>query len=114
MHTVWGRLLLVSSLNDEVPLVWNLRAMTHVGIFTPVLGMAFPSISHNVGPSPSQDAHLLMLILLPSQAMPVSPARLEWPRDSLTGHERHSVQVLFFLELGARSRDYWGPRPTSL
>lgn len=81
MHTVWGRLLLVSSLNDEVPLVWNLRAMTHVGIFTPVLGMAFPSISHNVGPSPSQDAHLLMLILLPSQAMPVSPARLEWPRD---------------------------------
>lgn len=64
------------SLDDEAPLVWDLGAVTPVGIpwkLLPggnILGAPSPSTSHSGGggPSPSPNAHLLVLKCLHSQA----------------------------------------------
>ena len=46
-----GEISSASNFDDEAPLVWDLRAVTQVGLAleVPLLGTAFPSISHNVG-----------------------------------------------------------------
>lgn len=69
----------------------------------------FPPSPTVWGPSPSSDAHPLML---PSQAS--FSARLECPEYPFPGHKGHPAQVPFVLELGGRPRDHWGPLPTHL
>lgn len=95
-----GRPLWLSSLDDEmddeVPLVWNLRVTTQVGTPLEAVGLGpphllswepssppYPTVG---GPSPSPDAPPSL-----PQARPVFSARLECPGHPLPGNKGHST-----------------------
>ena len=103
------------SLDDEAPLVWDLGAVTPVGIpwkLLPggnILGAPSPSTSHSGG---GVLHHPQMLISWCSNAYtpkPAFPARLEWPGLHLPSHTGELCTGHISPRAGR-----WAPRHLSL